>query len=273
LRGARFFCALEAHVPAAALAALRHHHGLIRLHEVSDQLVGVVVDDSGSHGNLHHQVLGTGAGHLPDSATLSIIRHGPCQAPELQQGIAPGGRPKEHVATTASIAPIRATERDILLAPKGHGALATAAAGDFQASFVDESHGRGLEERGDAACACCKESGRDCMPHNKKRASDSRPFRTETGAAMVPLWLGVLTALPSGFDGVHRHLTTVATPLVPDHAIAQCEDGVVTTETHTFTGMELGPGLSDQDASSGDGLAIMTLQAVEIRVGITTIPC
>src|SRR5690606_34333306 len=140
--------ALEVHVAQAALPAARHQQAVAVADQVADHFVGVHVDDLRAHRHQDDHVLAALAVALLAHAVLAAL--GPEQLPvaEVHQGVEVAGGLEPDVAALAAVAAVRPAQRDELLAPEAHAAVAAVAGDDRDFSFVYEFH-RGV--RGDRA--------------------------------------------------------------------------------------------------------------------------
>jgi hypothetical protein len=59
---------------------------------------------------------------------------------KLEQSRATVCRDHDDIATTSAVAPIRATERDVLLASKRSASVSTSTADDMDMCFINEPH-------------------------------------------------------------------------------------------------------------------------------------
>eukprot|EP01022_Parablepharisma_sp_SALTPOND_P018533 TRINITY_DN30366_c0_g1_i1.p1 TRINITY_DN30366_c0_g1~~TRINITY_DN30366_c0_g1_i1.p1 ORF type:complete len:133 (+),score=10.40 TRINITY_DN30366_c0_g1_i1:220-618(+) len=90
-------------------------------------------------------------------------------------------------------------------------------------------------------------------------------------------WRGPITSMPwgSGLDwSLHRgHVdnSTTATGTKLDVAVAQGEQGIVTTTADPVTRVEVGAALTNNDLASVDKLTAETLHAETLGVGVTTV--
>src|SRR5690606_38513876 len=133
--------ALEVHVAQPALAPARHQQALAVDGQVADHLVGVEVAHHGAGGHGDDHVLAPLAVHLPAHAVLAALGPEHLLVAEIDQGVEVLVGHQPDAAAVATVAAIRPAERDELLAPEPHAAVAATAGdhGDF--SFVDEFHG------------------------------------------------------------------------------------------------------------------------------------
>src|SRR5690606_21650832 len=73
-------------------------------------------------------------------AVLAALGTEPLLVAEVDQGIEVFRRLQPHAATVAAVAAVRPAERDELLAPESHAAVAAVAGGGGDFGFVDEFH-------------------------------------------------------------------------------------------------------------------------------------
>src|SRR5690606_5448169 len=119
--------ALEMHVAQAAAATLRHEQALAVAGQVADHLVGIdaVHRGAGRHGDQH--VLATLAVHLPAHAVLAALGSELLLVAEVDQGVEVLVGDQVHAAAIATVATVRPTQRNELLAPETHAAVAAVA--------------------------------------------------------------------------------------------------------------------------------------------------
>src|SRR3546814_8211709 len=100
----------------------------------SDLLVGGDVDDLGTDRDDDGGVLAALAVALLAHAVLAALRAKPLLVAEVEQGVEVLRRLQPHAAAVAAIAAIGPAERDELLAPETHAAVAavSGSAGDFR---------------------------------------------------------------------------------------------------------------------------------------------
>src|SRR5690606_17740983 len=123
-----------------ALAAPGHQQAVAVPGHVADHLVGGDVDDLGTDRDDDDGVLAALAVALLAHAVLAALGTEALLVAEVDQGIEVLRRLQPHAAAVAAVAAVRPAERDELLAPESHAAVAAVAGGDGDFGFVDEFH-------------------------------------------------------------------------------------------------------------------------------------
>src|SRR5690606_26731206 len=148
--------ALEVHVAQAALAAARDQQALAVAGEVADHLVGVDVDHHRAYRDGDDLVLAALAVHLAAHAVLAALGLELALVAEVDQGVEVLVGQQPDVAALAAVAAVRPAQRDELLAPEAHAAVAAVAGSDGDFSFVDQLHGAGTRGMGNEGSGQCK---------------------------------------------------------------------------------------------------------------------
>src|SRR5690606_429982 len=115
----------EVHVPAAALATLRHDDALACLRDVEEELVRLRVVDLGPDGNVDDQVAARAAVHVLALAVLAAF--GPKSVGERE--VVEGGQAlvanEDDVTTASAVTTGRATAGNEFLAAEGNRSVAS----------------------------------------------------------------------------------------------------------------------------------------------------
>src|SRR6185436_2841678 len=109
----------EVDVTESPASSARHDDALAVRGEVTQQIAARVVENLRADGNADHEIGGRGAGHLLVATGSSVTCRVPVSPAALEEG-GERGAPDEHAAAAiASIASVRTSPRDELLAPEG----------------------------------------------------------------------------------------------------------------------------------------------------------
>ena len=111
------------------------------LEQLGQELAGLGVADDGAHGHAHLDVVGRRA-ELAAVALLAVLGALAARVAVVDQGVDVRSATARR-CPAAAVAAVRAAERDELLAPEAHAAVAAVAGGDVDGGFVDELHGGG----------------------------------------------------------------------------------------------------------------------------------
>ena len=131
---------LEVQVAEPAVAALDDQHLLVGHQQFGDHLIRLEVGEDGPDGHAQRDVFGGGAvliGTAPVFATPCLVA---ARESEVDQRVEVAVAHREHAAAAPAVATVRAAERQELLAPKTHAAVAALAGHDFDRGFVDKFH-------------------------------------------------------------------------------------------------------------------------------------
>ena len=109
--------------------------------EVADHLVGVDVDHDRADRDGNHPVLAALAVHLAAHAVLAALRLELALVAEVDQGVEVFVGLDPDVAAVAAVAAVGPAQRDELLAPEAHAAVAAVSGDHCDFGFVDEFHG------------------------------------------------------------------------------------------------------------------------------------
>ena len=134
--------ALEVHVAQPALAAAGHQQALAVLGHVADDLVGVDVDDHGTHRHDDGHVVAALAVFLLAHAALALLGLEAALVAEVDQGVEVLVGLQPDAAAIAAVAAVRAALGDELLAPEAHAAVAALSGNDGDFGFIYKFHGR-----------------------------------------------------------------------------------------------------------------------------------
>jgi hypothetical protein len=176
------------------------------------------------------------AGFRPKDSRVAIV----------DEGVDVPVRDRIDAAPPSPIAAIRAALRNEFLAPKVDNAVATVASVHLNAGFIDELH----------------ESGGMVRREGIERRNEKGPIDGQGPGLRV-------TGL-RGYDAHGRFARRTARAEY-DRAGDLCEKGVVSTKAHVDAWMNPSAALSDQNASSADQLAAISLYTQPLRLGVATI--
>jgi hypothetical protein len=131
---------LEVHVAEAAVAPLGQQHPLVRHEEFGDHVARFQVGDDRAHRHAQDDVLGGSAELVGAPAVLAPARFMASGVTVVDQGVEVAVAHGVHAAAATTIAAVRPTEGQELLAAKAHAAVAAIACDDVDRGFVNEFH-------------------------------------------------------------------------------------------------------------------------------------
>lgn len=127
-------------IPQSTSAAPGNDHAMLVGIDITNDIAGLVIPDDRPKRNRHDAVFAIAsmaAGAFAGPAVLGSIMRSRCQGDQRVQGSIPG---QDHVPALATIAPVGATARTILLASHADAAMTALTGANEYLCLVDE-HG------------------------------------------------------------------------------------------------------------------------------------
>ena len=136
----------EVDVAAPALAAARDDDARVRRVEIVEELVRVAHVDLRTDRTADEHLGGRPAVAVGALAVLAVLAADRPPVREIEEGGEPLVGDEDDVRAASAVATGRAPERDELLAPERHDAVAAAAGHQIHVARIDELHGRGIDQ-------------------------------------------------------------------------------------------------------------------------------